>query len=126
MSTPLTEAFWQNRSSSTFPSVASLVNQTLNNAKVNAGRASYVLEHQINENCKFRNAFGAVFGQIRNNEIGLVSLGDDRRTIERYIDRTKEFSENYTLQNEITGKFRTGSIQHQLLVGLDLSRYRFS
>jgi iron complex outermembrane receptor protein len=47
----------------------------------------------------------------------------------RFCDRTSrsdETQQNYQLQNEFIGEFQTGSIDHQLLLGLDLSRLFFA
>lgn len=50
----------------------------------------------------------------------------DGRTLRREAQRTDESSENYALQNEISGEFNTGSIRHNVLLGVELSRYRFA
>jgi iron complex outermembrane recepter protein len=97
-----------------------------NKAIADAWRISAVLEHRLSEDWKFRSAFGAILGTIENNEIGNNGLQEDRRTLNRYIDKSEENQQNYSLQNELTGKFNTGSIAHQILLGVELSRYRFT
>ncbi|MBW4612453.1 MAG: TonB-dependent siderophore receptor [Desmonostoc vinosum HA7617-LM4] len=97
-----------------------------NDATINYGRASYVLEHQFSENWKLRHGFAIA---IANNEVFAIlpeSLQADRRTVDRGISRSDERQENYTLQTEVSGKFQTGSVAHQVLLGVELLRYRFN
>ena len=97
-----------------------------NHASVDSGRASYLLEHQFSENWQLRHRFAAILSHIDNNEIGGDSLQSDRRTLDRYIYFTDELSQTYSIQNEVVGKFQTGAIAHQVLLGVELSRYRFA
>ncbi len=50
---------------------------------------------------------------------------DDNRTLDRIFFKSEEdyLIETYALDTYAVGKFNTGSIQHQLVVGFDLSRY---
>lgn len=93
-----------------------------NNAKVNAGRASYVLEHKFNDNWKLRNGLYFVTSQI-DTAYTDGTLVDE--LFERNASKSDEQSTNLTFQNELVGKFKTGSIEHQLLLGAEYSYSRF-
>lgn len=88
-------------------------------------RVGYRLEHQFSDNWALQNAFSA---RIQRNEPGnefYIStedgLADDNRTLNRQaIDNTVDY-EDYDLATYLTGKFSTGSINHELLLGIDLS-----
>ena len=97
----------------------------LDNSTINYGRVSYVLEHEINENWKFRSGFAAAIANSKILSILPSSLQNDRRTVDRDIARSDEKQQNFTLQNEVIGKFKTGSVSHQVLLGVELLRYRF-
>jgi iron complex outermembrane recepter protein len=85
----------------------------------------YNLEHRFNEDWKLRNAF-----YFSDNDYGYedqyeaTSLDPDLRTLQRisYGDLVIE-AQAYNLITNVVGKFSTGSIQHQLLFGVDLSRF---
>ncbi|MGL6339093.1 MAG: TonB-dependent siderophore receptor [Waterburya sp.] len=94
-----------------------------NNAKVNAGRASYVLEHEFNSNWKFRNGLYFVTSQIDSAYTSNGSLVDG--LLERNAEKSDEQSINLAFQNELVGKFNTASIEHQLLLGAQYSYSRF-
>jgi iron complex outermembrane receptor protein len=84
---------------------------------------SYDLEHQFNDSWKVRQGFNVA---IANIDIGSTrfygTLLDDRRTLERTARRGNQRNENVTLQNELSGKFNTGSLRHNVLFGVELSR----
>lgn len=94
-------------------------------ATVNSGRASYILEHQFSDNWKLRHAFAAVLSSFDGKAIYPDGLQDDRRTLNRSASRSEELSSNYTIQNELLGKFNTGSVEHRVLFGTELFRQRF-
>ncbi|MEH2083949.1 MAG: TonB-dependent siderophore receptor [Nostoc sp.] len=96
-----------------------------NNATVNSGRASYILEHQFSDRWKLRHAFAAVLNSDDPKTTYPDGLQDNRRTLNRSASRSEEFSSNYTIQNELLGKFNTGSVEHSVLLGTELFRQRF-
>ncbi|PSB49281.1 TonB-dependent siderophore receptor [Cyanosarcina cf. burmensis CCALA 770] len=95
---------------------------TINNTITRVG---YRLEHQFSDNWALQNVFSA---RIQSNEPGNEfyiltedGLADDNRTLNRQaIDNTVDY-EDYDLATYLTGKFSTGSINHELLLGIDLS-----
>jgi iron complex outermembrane recepter protein len=95
---------------------------TINNSIIRAG---YRLEHQFSDNWSLQNAFTA---RIQRNEpgnefyiIAESGLAEDNRTLNRQaITNTVDYND-YDLATYLTGRFPTGPIAHQLLVGIDLS-----
>lgn len=82
----------------------------------------YNLEHEFNDNLKIRNAFQ----YLQNNETvkNTNALELDETTgelLRDYFDNANEFK-IYAMQTELTSKFNTGSVEHQLLFGFDLQR----
>ncbi|MDV2994824.1 MAG: Vitamin B12 transporter BtuB [Chroococcidiopsis sp. SAG 2025] len=84
---------------------------------------SYDFDHQFSDSWRFRQGFNVA---IANIDIGPTrfygTLLDDRRTLERTARRGDQRNENVTLQNELLGKFNTGSLRHNVLFGVELSR----
>ncbi|MBH8577768.1 TonB-dependent siderophore receptor [Nostocaceae cyanobacterium CENA369] len=85
---------------------------------------SYSLEHKFNDNWVLRNAFHVRF--VRNNQDILFPTGllSDGRTLNRiktsFNGPTVE--NTYVMDTNVVGKFKTGNIEHELLVGFDLFR----
>lgn len=82
----------------------------------------YRLEHEFNDNLKIRNGFQF----LQNNEsvfnTNATELDEETGTLYRdYFDNANEYK-LYVMQTDLTSKFRTGSVNHQLLVGFDLQR----
>ena len=94
------------------------------NQEGKTGRVGYRLEHQFSDNWSFRNAFNAAFFRYDFDKLALSDyLEDDKRTLVRYgVLDNKEYYNAYNLTADVIGKFSTGSIRHQLLFGVDLSR----
>jgi iron complex outermembrane recepter protein len=93
-----------------------------------SSRIGYTLEHKFNQNWSLRNAFqytryfSAYFGDDGKGGTFPTALLPDNRTLERiYLNERSEQSD-YRLSTDVIGNFATGSIQHQLLFGLDLGR----
>ncbi len=83
------------------------------------------LEHRINQNWVFRNALGAEFTTTRQRSTAPFELLPDQRTLIRgaFIDAEEGVPRNsYVSDTYIRGKFNTGSLEHELLFGFDLSR----
>lgn len=96
-------------------------NEGSNNIQV--GRIGYRLEHSFSDNWSLVNAFR--YGFYRGEDIGFnrpSSLLPDNRTLERTADFNEIPYDNYNFTTNITGRFSTGSIEHQLLLGFDLDR----
>ncbi|MTF38697.1 TonB-dependent siderophore receptor [Cyanobacterium aponinum] len=81
------------------------------------------LDHQFNENLALRTGFRitSVF-EGRNAIIAGGSVQEDGRTLPMIVSAFNQFYETFTLQNDLIGKFNTGSVSHQILFGLELAK----
>ena len=91
---------------------------------IQSHRFGYNLEHRFSENWRIRNAFDAVLRRENSINIFPNELGEDGRTLERgYFDGEEGFNNNsFTLDTYTVGKFDTGSIEHELVAGIELFR----
>ena len=85
-------------------------------------RLSYKLEHRFNENWSLENAFQAIFTKYSNDlktfPLGLLA---DNRTLRRDAF-TNPGGLNYyiyDLDTHVAGRFKTGSIEHQVVFGTE-------
>ncbi|PSB07476.1 TonB-dependent siderophore receptor [Pleurocapsa sp. CCALA 161] len=83
--------------------------------------ASYQLEHRFNDKWKLRNSFSLVSSDTSNFTLDSIFI-DDSGILEREFRRNEDISENYSLQTNVVGEFKTGKVEHQLLAGLDYDR----
>ncbi len=86
-------------------------------------RIGYRLEHTFSENWSLRNAFRATFRDYSDNFTFPTGLNTDNRTLNRLYREYELDYENYSLTTYLTGKFSTGSINHQVVFGVDLNRF---
>ncbi|QYO63306.1 TonB-dependent siderophore receptor [Leptolyngbya sp. 7M] len=90
---------------------------------VSATRIGYRLEHRFNENWSFNNTFR--YGYV-NYDGGGINIGTellpDNRTLLRTFNDLQDQYYDYRFVTNILGRFSTGSIDHQLLFGVDLGR----
>jgi iron complex outermembrane recepter protein len=86
-------------------------------------RLGYQLEHRFSSNWQLRNAFRATFLKNPQNSLFPSNLLDDERTLERGLFTAPDQSQNnYILDTNVVGTFKSGSIAHKLLFGFDLNR----
>jgi iron complex outermembrane recepter protein len=88
-------------------------------------RIGYDLEHKFNDNWQFRNVFRASLEQNQSSAIFVDELLEDNRTLTRDLQVTDDPTNRYQLDTYVTGDFKTGSIDHKLLFGFNLSREDF-
>lgn len=84
-------------------------------------------EHKFSDNWKFRQGLNVTIGntEVGNARIYSISLQDDGSTLDRTSSVGAQKNENYTLQSEVSGKFNTGSLRHNILVGVELARFKY-
>ena len=92
-----------------------------NDSKNTVYRAGYRLEHQFSENWQLRNALSITLNKSNNFYAEPDSLINERFFV-RYYENSRFETDNYSLQTEVIGKFATGSIIHQPLLGIELNR----
>ncbi|WP_335113824.1 TonB-dependent siderophore receptor [Nostoc sp.] len=97
-------------------------NRSDNYVHEDIGRIGYTLEHKFSDNWSLKNAFRAELYHFETGSYFFTSLNPDNRTLNRGFGVTIFDTEAYNLATDIIGKFSTGSIQHQLVFGFDLSR----
>lgn len=87
---------------------------------------SYRFEHKFSDNWQYKQGLSALntTGETEQVEF-FFPLEDDRRTLPRSPLRTIERQQDYVFQNEISGEFKTGSLRHRVLLGLELSRWSY-
>jgi iron complex outermembrane receptor protein len=83
--------------------------------------ASYQLEHRFSDKWKLRNSFRFVSSDTSDFKLDSVFI-DDSGILERGFRLNDDIQENYSIQTNVVGKFATGKVEHQLLVGVDLDR----
>jgi iron complex outermembrane recepter protein len=85
--------------------------------------ASYNLEHRFSDNWRIHNAFQFV---NRSNVAFLtfpIELQEDGRTLELFASDAGEFDiYDYLIDTYVVGNFKTGSIKHELVTGVELNR----
>ncbi|MEH1836733.1 MAG: TonB-dependent siderophore receptor [Nostoc sp.] len=82
----------------------------------------YRLEHDLSEDLKLRSRFRFTVSDSRYRSASAGSLNEQTGELSRnWADIPVNFK-NYLLQNDLVGKFSTGSVKHTLLFGVDLER----
>ncbi len=90
---------------------------------VTTARIGYRLEHKFSENWSLNNVFR--YGYINYDGTGInigTRLLDDDRTLLRTANELNDRYRDYRMTTNVVGKFLTGSIEHQLLFGIDLGK----
>jgi iron complex outermembrane receptor protein len=83
--------------------------------------ASYQLEHRFSDKWKLRNSFRLVSSDTSNFTLDSLFI-DDSGILERGFRRNEDLNENYAIQTNVVGEFKTGKIAHQMLAGVDFDR----
>jgi iron complex outermembrane recepter protein len=88
-------------------------------------RIGYDLEHRLGDDWQLRNAFRASFERNQSSSIFVNELLEDNRTLTRDLQVSDDPSSRYQLDTYVVGNFKTGSLEHKLLVGFNLFREDF-
>lgn len=101
--------------------------RVLNNPEASQEKDSvnigYTFEHSFSENWQLRNQFRFISDNNRTNAYpSPVSLDESTGILESNLRAYEIEGNNYALYTNIRGKFNTGSVKHNLLFGVDLSR----
>jgi iron complex outermembrane recepter protein len=83
--------------------------------------AGYQLDHKFSDDWQIRNSFKAVFSNTSYFRLESLDI-EDSGILDRGFRLNQESRQNYSLQTNLTGKFATGSVKHQILAGVDLTR----
>lgn len=91
-----------------------------------AYRIGYDFEHRFSEEWQLRNAFNASFLDITRDAYTYpLSLQEDNRTLTRGLGFFDNDLRSYNLDTFVVGEFATGSVNHQLVTGVNLSRVEY-
>ncbi|MEH2068695.1 MAG: TonB-dependent siderophore receptor [Nostoc sp.] len=83
----------------------------------------YTLKHEFSDNWQLRNSTSVILNRRNQNSSGPSQIVDDRFLTGYGASEGDIKLENYFGQIDVLGKFNTGSISHQLLVGFDINRF---
>ncbi|MEW5057765.1 MAG: TonB-dependent siderophore receptor [Cycloclasticus sp.] len=79
----------------------------------------YKINHEFNDNWTFLHNFRYLDGDAYQENTYNKGLLADNRTLPRAAYLTDERSKGITVDNQLSGSFSTGSIEHNLLIGFD-------
>lgn len=98
-------------------------NTNFNTFKRTQGSLSYLFEHKLDQDWTVRQNFRYIHTDVNYENVFSFGYTDDNETdLTLYGRRSKERLDAVTVDNQIEGKFSTGSIGHTLLVGVDYQR----
>ncbi len=81
------------------------------------------VEHQFSENWMGRVSVAYRGGSLAGYSTEASALGADNRTLTRQRRNRDYRSDDVSLQADVTGKFSTGPVGHELLLGVDAYRF---
>lgn len=77
----------------------------------------------IGEGWRLRGHGQFSFADYDNVDVGAGALGADNRTLDRYLYQAQQERNGTAFSVDLTGRFGTGSLSHNVLVGLDYFRF---
>ncbi|MEH2397546.1 TonB-dependent siderophore receptor [Nostoc sp.] len=80
------------------------------------------VNHRFSKNIQFRSGFSVTVNDSEESSFQPDSIVDGRTVLRRF-GAGPSYYQNYSLQNDLISNFNTGSIQHQVLVGLEWHKY---
>jgi iron complex outermembrane recepter protein len=81
----------------------------------------YRLQHNFSEDWSIRNGFRAELDYFDESFSFVTGLETNNRTVNRGARFDERRIENYSLQTDVVGNVQTGSIQHDLLFGVEIA-----
>ncbi len=83
---------------------------------------SYQLEHRFNENLKLRNTFRFLSTDTFDYRADQLALDEETGEVTRNFRSNDDIARRYAMQTDLTSKFKTGSVEHTLLLGVDFTQ----
>jgi iron complex outermembrane recepter protein len=109
--------------------IASSVNlgePSLAKSETTVTRIGYQLSHKFSNNWSIKNELLFADADAPENTFTLpLALSANQRTLQRNLLKNPSKQTNFNLNTNVIGKFATGSIGHELLLGVELSRDTF-
>ncbi|MFM2060604.1 MAG: hypothetical protein RLZZ507_274 [Cyanobacteriota bacterium] len=90
-------------------------------SKIEEISASYQLEHRFNDNLKLRNTFRFLSSDTFDYRAETLDFDSATGNLERNFRSNDDIARSYAVQTDLTSKFKTGSIEHTLLFGVDFA-----
>ncbi|MBW4630844.1 MAG: TonB-dependent siderophore receptor [Iphinoe sp. HA4291-MV1] len=98
----------------------------INRFRQEANNLYVTLNHQFSDNLQLRTGFAAAFSDTKVRSLRPLSIDADGRTALRsFVPSDNIIYSGYTVQTDLIGKFNTGSIKHQVLLGFAWDQYTF-
>lgn len=88
---------------------------------ITSQKFGYSFNHEFSDNWQIRHNFSAAVTDAEDSDTFPLALINDR-ILELGIDDREFTRDTYYGNIDVLGKFKTGSISHQLLVGFDINR----
>lgn len=85
-------------------------------------RFGYTLNHEFSDNWQIRNGFSVLQSRTDRLDTLYTEVVDDRFLTGFEVYDTEYTTDTYSGQIDLLGKFKTGSVPHQLLLGFDFNR----
>lgn len=92
------------------------------NVEINVTNFSYLLDHKFSEQWSIRNAFRAQFVNLARYYPLRDSLDEETGELSRLSYYSERRDNAYSIQTDVVGKFSTGSIKHQIVLGFDYTK----
>jgi iron complex outermembrane receptor protein len=80
------------------------------------------LDHRFNDNINLRSGFAAEISDDSSNFLRLFEFDPESGQFSRFFRESESSGNNYAWQTDLISKFKTGSVEHQLLAGFELAR----
>ncbi|MBW4592794.1 MAG: TonB-dependent receptor plug domain-containing protein [Brasilonema angustatum HA4187-MV1] len=95
-----------------------------NQVVVDESKTDLTLNHDFNQNLSLRSAFRVTTASETANRFTLQGLfgASNDGTLNLLNTSYNQYYETYFLQNDLTGKFNTGSVKHTLLFGVEVGK----
>ena len=77
------------------------------------------LNHEFNDNISLRSALRANYFNANDRSINIFDFDSEINEAVLNFGEGSDETDTYSWQNSLTGKFKTGSVKHQLLFGVD-------
>ena len=94
-----------------------------------ANRVNVALDHRFSQDWRFRSAVSVQTVDTARSNFQPVDFENpfdaDDRTVARRYNKVGDYSREYSWQNDLIAKFNTGSIGHELLLGVEFGRSVF-
>ncbi|MBC1299679.1 TonB-dependent receptor plug domain-containing protein, partial [Nostoc sp. UCD122] len=92
------------------------------NVEINVTNFSYLLDHKLDDQWTLRNAFRAQFVNLERYYPLWDSLDEETGELSRLSYFSQRRDNAYSVQTDVIGKFNTGSIKHQVVLGFDYTK----